>query len=134
MSYDLIVYTRHDRLPSPDALGAALAETQETVEIVGSIDLRSARGHVPARIGGRDTGFEVLLARISTDEIQDYKEDLEASGEEDDGFLKVLTENDTRVTFRAKGDDEITAARAVANALASLSGGMFSDPQMDGSP
>jgi hypothetical protein len=129
MSYDLIVYARRDRLPSGDALSAALAKHDGPVEIPGRPTIIAVRGFLPVRHNGRDTGFEVLVSTITPEEISDYQEDLEVSGEEDTGYLKILTDNDTRITLQARDDASIEAAKVVATTLATLAGGVFSDPQ-----
>jgi hypothetical protein len=106
-----------------------LANSEPPIDLIGGRDLRTSTGHVRVRMGSRLTGFDVSIDAISAEEIADYQKDLKASGENEDGFLAILTNHDTRVTLSGKNDDEITAARLVAQALTRLSGGVLSDPQ-----
>jgi len=129
MAYDLIIYTQRARLPGHEALRDALAVAQPPVELLATQDLRVSRGFVPVRVAGNETGFEIRLSTIETDEIADYEADLESSGEQDDGFLRTLRESDTRLTLTAKTDDEKVAAELVATVLARLSKGLLADPQ-----
>ncbi len=129
MSYDFIIYAQHDRLPAPEDMRAALIAANPPVEIDAGTDLRRVRGFVPARYDGKDSGFELRVSPIGPEDVADYQADLESSGEADDGFLSILEGNDTCITLSAKTDDEIAVASLVANALARLSGGVFSDPQ-----
>lgn len=128
MSYDLLVYTRRERLPAPDRLRAELLALAPSVE-VAALDLEHASGYVPAKRGGEGTGFDVLVASVDEDDIDDYKADLEKSGSADNGFLDVLTSSDTFISVSGKSSTEIEAARAVAEVIARLSRGYLYDPQ-----
>ena len=133
MSYDFIVYTRSERLPSRHELTTALESSGGPV-IDDQVfpDLASASGgFVPVTSGGEATGFELSSYPITTEEIEAFKADLQASGEEDEEFLHVLTTNDVTITFRCRDDREIEAAHLVAEAVARLSNGVLCDPQTD---
>ena len=125
MSYDFIVYTRSNRLPEPARLAAELSSRAPWLALPSSFDLRTANGYVSLA----PTGFEVWLAPITAAEVEDHKEALKEAGEEDDDHLAILQACDTCVMFHCKDDNEISAARLVAGALATLSGGFLCDPQ-----
>ena len=125
MSYDIIVYTQSSRFPDPVRLGAELSARAPGLSVPPSLDLRSARGYVPIA----STGFAVTRWAITEDQIEDHKQALRDAGEPDDEYLGVLQASDTCVTFRCNDDQEISAARWVAGAIATLSGGFVCDPQ-----
>jgi len=127
MSYDFIIYTRSNRFPDPDRLAAELSSRAPWISLPSSIDLRVARGFVPIAT----TGFEVTRSPITSAQIEDHREALKEAGEADDDHVAVLQASDTRTTFRCKDEHEIAAARIVAGAVATLSGGYLSDPQKD---
>jgi hypothetical protein len=125
MSYDFIVYTRSNRIPEPARLAAELSSRAPWLAMPSSFDLRDASGYIPLAT----TGFEVWLEPITEAEIEGHKEALKHAGEEEDGHLAILQACDTSVMFNCKDDQEISAARIVAGALATLSGGFLCDPQ-----
>ena len=127
MSYDFIVYTRTNRIPEPARLAVELSSRAPWLALPSSFDLRVASGYVPLAT----TGFEVSLAPITAAEIEDHLAALKEAGEEEDDHLAILRACDTCVTFHCKDDNEISAARIVAGALAILSGGFLCDPQKD---
>jgi hypothetical protein len=127
MSYDFIVYTRSNRIPEPARLAAELSSRAPWLALPSSFDLHEASGYVPLAT----TGFEVWLAPITAAEVEDHKEALKEAGEKDDDHLAILQACDTCVMFHCKDDKEIFAARLVAGALATLSGGFLCDPQQD---
>lgn len=135
MSYDLIVYTQRERIPDPDRFIAALAAATPSVFIAEEFaDMRRPRsGFVPVRVEERDSGFELYAATITKQDIEDFQADVQDSGEEMTGgsarYLKILTSCDTMLTLLAKDELEAKAARAFADALASLSKGYVNDPQ-----
>jgi hypothetical protein len=128
MSYHFIIYyTRSNRFPDPARLAAELSSRAPGLSLPSSIDLRVARGFIPIA----STGFEVTRSPITSAQIEDHREALKEAGEADDDHVAVLQASDTRTTFRCKDDKEISAARIVAGAVATLSGGYLSDPQQD---
>jgi hypothetical protein len=127
MSYDFIIYTRCDRFPDPASLAAELSSRAPWLCLPSSIDLRVARGFVPLA----STGFEVTRSPVTSAQIEEHRDALKEAREADDDHVAVLQASDTRTTFRCKDDQEISAARIVAGAVATLSGGYVSDPQKD---
>ena len=127
MSYDFVVYMRSDRFPESARLTAELSSRAPWLVVPSSFDLREARGYTP--IG--NTGFEVTRSPITAARIEGHKKALKKSGEADDQHLAILLASDMRITFRCKDDEEISAGRIVAGALATLSGGFLRDPQKD---
>lgn len=127
MSYDFIVYTQRNRIPEPSRLAAELSSRAPWLALPASFDLREARGYVP--LAG--AGFEVWLSPITAAEIEEHKKALKEAGEEDDDHLAILQSSDTCIMFNCKDDEEISAARIVAGALATLSRGFVCDPQRD---
>lgn len=127
MSYDLIVYTHSSRFPEPNRLAEEVSARSPGLALPPSFDLRVVRGFVPLD----STGFEVTRSAITAAQIESHREALRENGEADDEHLAVLLEMDTRVTFCCKDEDEISAARVVAGAVAKLSNGFVCDPQYD---
>jgi hypothetical protein len=125
MSYDFVVYMRSDRFPESARLAAELSSRAPWLVLPPSFDLRDARGYTP--LG--NTGFEVTRSPITAARIESHKKALKENEEADDQHLAILLASDMRITFRCKDDDEISAARIVAGALATLSGGFLRDPQ-----
>lgn len=74
-------------------------------------------------------GVEVLVMDVTPRSRAAYREELEASGEQDDGFMAILDGSDTRVTLSVAGGGSAAAARQMALDLATRSGGWFIDPQ-----
>ncbi len=128
MSYDLLVYARRERLPSTDRLRTELLSLTPPI-VVDDLDLARSSGHVPVRRGQVLTGFDLLVAPVEEDDIDDYKTDLAKSGERDNGFLDVLMSSDTFISLSGKDEEEIAVARSLANAIARLSNGSVFDPQ-----
>jgi len=127
MSYDFVVYMRSNRFPESARMAAELSSRAPWLVLPSWFDMRVARGYTP--IG--DSGFEVTRSPITAARIEDHKEALKEAGEEDDDHLAILLASDMRITFRCKDDQEISVARIVAGALATLSGGFLRDPQKD---
>lgn len=129
MSYDFLIYARRDHLPSADRLRSALLEANPSISVPASFDLGSSGGYVHVDFGGQSTGFDLLVSQLGKATAEDYAQDLQESGEADDGFLEVLTSNDTFISLSGKDDQEVAAARTVAIVIARLSGAYLSDPQ-----
>ena len=125
MSYDLVVYMRSNRFPGSAQLTAELASRAPWLAVPSSFDLREARGYTP--VG--NTGFEVIRSQITEARIEAHRQALKESGEKDDEHLMILLASDMRIMFCCQDDDEISAARIIAGALATLSGGYLRDPQ-----
>ena len=123
----VIVYTRSNRIPEPSRLAAELSSRAPWLVLPASFDLREARGYIP--LGS--TGFVVWLSSITAAEIERHKEALKEAGEGDDVHLAILQASDTHIMFNCKDEKEVAAARLVAGALATLSGGFVCDPQTD---
>jgi len=127
MSYNFVVYMRTSRFPEPPQLAAELSSRAPWIVVPTSFDLREAQGYTP--VGG--TGFEVTRSQITAEWIEDHRQTLKERGEKDDEHLAILLASDMRITFRCKDDEEISVARIIAGALATLSGGYLRDPQKD---
>jgi len=127
MSYDFVVYMRSDRFPEPAQFAAELSSRAPWLVLPSSFDIRVARGYTPV---GR-SGFEVMRFPITAARIEGHKKALKEAGEEDDQHLAILLASDIRITFLCKDDQEISVARIVAGAFATLTGGFLSDPQKD---
>lgn len=136
MSYDFIVYTRRERLPSSSQLAESLATLSPPVVLHDRFpDADRRGGFLPASIGARRLGVDVLYATIKASEAADFEADLIANDEpstpEDTAFLTILRTCDLSITVSGKTADEIHAARLVSTALASASAGHLCDPQAD---
>lgn len=127
MSYSFVVYMMSDRFPEAAHLGLELASRAPWLEVPASFDLREAQGYTP--VGS--TGFEVTRSRITAEWIDDHRQRLKELGEKDDEHLAILLASDMRITLRCKDGEEISVARIIAGALATLSGGYLRDPQKD---
>jgi hypothetical protein len=127
MSYDFIIYMRSNRFPEVAQLAAELSSRAPWLVLPSSFDLRVARGYTP--VG--DAGFEVTRSSITAARIEGHKKALKEAGQDDDHHLSILLASDMRITFRCQDDQEISVARLVAGALATLSGGFLRDPQKD---
>jgi hypothetical protein len=126
MSYDFIVYTQINRVPEPDRLAAEVSAHAPWLALPLSFDVRVDEGYVPLV----STGFEVSRWPITSEDVEQYREDLREDGEADDEYLAVLLDSDTTITLRCTDDAEISVARVVAGAVAKLSNGFVCDPQL----
>ena len=137
MSYDLNVYARHERLPTPERLAAALAAASPPIVVSADFpDMRHLRsGFAPVRLDDRETGFELYSSPIPSARAESFRADVEESGESITGdnaiYLEALTTCDRMFLFVCHDEIEQRAATIVADVLARLCGGYFSDPQSD---
>jgi len=134
MSYDFLIYACRERLPPARRLRSELLAASPSIAVPVSFDLESSCGYVPVDFGGQPTGFVLLVSQLRKDAAKDYVQDLEEAGEADDGFLEVLTSNDTFISLSAQDDQEVAAARAAAIVIARLSGAYLRDPQIAKKP
>ena len=138
MSYDFIIYTRRERIPSADALAAAVQRASPPLTVTGRVPDPGRSGFVPVTGPQGETGFEAYYGEIMAADAADYEQQLaagRAAGEAiepaDLEHLEILRSCDLSITFSAKRPDEIEAAGRVAHALATMAGGWLCDPQRD---
>lgn len=119
MSVDLMVFLKREKLPTRgrwqkaiDAEGLGLS--------LDEVDTFSHTGFWPAKLNGKDSGFEYLFGNSEPQDTDDDPEEL----------TRVIDDRDCAATFTIHGSlDELQAASIAAAALAKISDGVFVDPQ-----
>jgi hypothetical protein len=112
MSYDLNVYARRVALPTPEQLASALTAASPSVELGDQFpDLRQrCAGFAPVRLEGRATGFELYASGISSSRADDFRADVEESGESMTGgnatYFEALTTCDRLFLFVCHDETE----------------------------
>lgn len=118
MSMELHVFLSSRRVPNVHQWQAAIDSHSFDVRLESSSDVGSDTGFLPAVFMGRESGFEFDVASAS--DVAEAYPDIA-------GRLGGL---DAVANFRWGGDlDEMACALAAAAALATLSDGVWFDPQ-----
>ena len=65
MSVDVFVFLKRENLPSTAAWQQALDRLGIDIQLDASIEAASHSGYWPARLGGKPSGFEILVGQIS---------------------------------------------------------------------
>jgi len=115
MSVTLQVFFERIRLPTVFAWQKAIEAAGFDIKLDQGVNLETHSGFWPARVAGRDAGFEYYI---------------EAVGGKAQIGLEGL-QRDTMVTLRTHGghDEDYVAATCCAVALTQVSNGLYRDPQ-----
>lgn len=118
MSMELHVFLAKGKLPTIRQWQAAIDSHGFDVKLDPSTDVASDSGFLPAVFKGRESGFEFDVSP-AVDVVEAYPD-----------VADRVAGLDAVGNFRWGGDfDEMACALAAAAALASLSGGVWFDPQ-----
>jgi len=125
MSYDFNVYFRRAAFPALPALRERL---RPRLEITDDVDFLTDTGWVNVILDGSPTGFEVYSSPIDEDRRAGYRARLARNGSPPDQHLGMLESCDFDLNVNCKRN-ELTAARLVMTAIATMTNGWLSDPQ-----
>ncbi|MFT3777901.1 MAG: hypothetical protein QM772_06425 [Ottowia sp.] len=115
MSYDLVVYLKRDKMPSPAAWQSAIVEEGFPVALDADFDIDSFSGFLPCPVNGEISGFEYYASTISPEDAQD---------------LELASGTDFSIQFCIGSRPlELVSALAASSVLAAVSGGSLDDPQ-----
>jgi hypothetical protein len=150
MSVDLMVYLKRDKLPTRETWQQAI-DAEGIALLLGDVDTVTHTGFWPAKLNGKDCGFEYSFDKAEPLEIEGPDEVAESPRRsdiswwvrlfgtarpavpeyDDEGELqKALADRDQSVTFTTHAsDEELQAASLAGVVLATIADGVFFDPQ-----
>ena len=130
MSRDFNVYFCRKDYPTIEVLRGELKRAGGRVAIDDDTNFLVDEGFMPVVLDGKPTGFEVYSREIDEAYRARHRERLRQSNASPDDYLRILEACDFDLNFNCKADErEVTAARLVMTAIATVTRGWFSDPQ-----
>jgi hypothetical protein len=122
MSVDLLVFLKREKLPTRDDWQRAI-DGEGFDLTLDDVDTLSHTGFWPAKLNGKNCGFEYSFEKNEPLELDD--EPLEP-----DAMTDAIADRDYCVTFTIHGSvDELQAASVAGAVLAKSTDGVFVDPQ-----